>query len=102
MSIPPGGEAGRETHAYTEQVLFFISGKGEAELDGKRFPIVPGDVVVVPPGTEHNFSNTGTGSLKIYTVYTPPHHIDGRVHATKADADADAADEAFGEMPPMK
>src|ERR1035437_10332489 len=101
MSIPPGGEVGAETHKYTEQTLFFLSGSGVGELDGKKFPIVPGDVVVVGPGTEHNFINTGTEDLKIYTVYAPPNHIDGRVHATKADADADTADEAVGETPPV-
>lgn len=102
MSIPPGGEVGAEIHKYTEQTLFFLSGKGEGELNGKKFPIVPGDVVVVVPGTEHNFWNTGKEDLKIYTVYAPPNHIDGRVHHTKADADADKADEAVGESPPVK
>lgn len=102
MSIPPGGEVGKETHEYTEQTLFFLSGTGTGELDGKTFPIGPGDSVTVVPGTEHNFTNTGTEPLKIYTVYAPPNHIDGRVHKTKADADADAEDEAIGEMPPAK
>ena len=102
MSIPPGGEVGAETHKYTEQTLFFLSGTGEGEFDGKKFPIVAGDVAVVVPGTEHNFRNTGTEPMKIYTVYAPPNHIDGRIHATKADADADMADEAVGETPPLK
>lgn len=100
MSIPPGGEVGQETHKYTEQTLFFLSGKGEGEFNGKKFEIASGDVAVVVPGTEHNFRNTGTEPLKIYTVYAPPNHIDGRVHATKADADADTADEAIGEAAP--
>jgi len=102
MSIPPGGDVGAETHKYTEQTLFFLSGNGEGELNGKKFPISPGDVVVVVPGTEHNFWNTGTVDLKIYTVYAPPNHIDGRVQRTKADADADTADEAIGETAPPK
>lgn len=102
MSIPVGGEVGKETHKYTEQTLFFLSGQGEGELDGKKFPIVAGDVVVVVPGTEHNFWNTGSQLLKIYTVYAPPNHIDGRIHKTKADADADTADEAVGELAPLK
>ena len=101
-SIPPGGEIGEETHKYTEQTLFFLSGTGEGELNGKKFPIGPGDVVVVVPGTKHNFRNTGDQDLKVYTVYAPPNHIDGRVHATKADADADTADEAVGETAPLK
>ena len=100
MSIPAGGEIGAETHKYTEQTLFFLSGSGEAELDGKIFPVIAGDVVVVTPGTKHNFRNTGKQPLKVYTVYAPPNHIDGRVHRTKADADADTADEAVGEAAP--
>ena len=102
MSIPPGTDVGAETHKYTEQTLFFLSGTGIGELDGKQFAVGPGDVVVVVPGTEHNFTNTGTVPLKIYTVYAPPNHIDGRIHATKADADADTADEAVGETAPVK
>lgn len=100
MSIPPGGEIGRETHQFTEQTLFFLTGSGAGEFNGSTFAIGPGDVVVVTPGTEHNFWNTGTEDMKIYTVYAPPNHIDGRVHATKADADADTEDEEVGERPP--
>ena len=102
MSIPPGGEVGEETHKYTEQTLFFLSGTGEGELNGAQFPIVPGDVVVVVPGTDHNFWNTGKIPLQIYTTYAPPNHLPGLIEATKADADANVADEAVGETPPTK
>jgi mannose-6-phosphate isomerase-like protein (cupin superfamily) len=102
QDIPPGGEIGEETHKYAEQTLFFLSGTGEGELNGKQFSIGPGDVVVVVPGTDHNFWNTGTEDLKIYTVYAPPNHLDGLVEATKAEADANTADEAVGEKPPVK
>ena len=102
MSIPPGGEVGEEIHKYAEQTLFFLSGTGVGELNDKKFSIIPGDVVVVVPGTKHNFWNTGTNDLKIYTVYAPPNHIDGRIHKTKADSDADKADEAIGEINPFK
>ena len=101
MSIPPGGEVGAETHKYTEQTLFFLSGEGEGELNSNKFSIIPGDVVVVVPGTEHNFWNTGADDLKIYTVYGPPNHFDGLIEATKAEADANTADEAIGETAPV-
>lgn len=96
MEIPPSGEVGEETHAHVEQTLFFHSGTGVARLDGVEYPVTSGDVVVVTPGTKHNFLNTGTTALKIYTVYAPPNHIDGTIHKTKADADADIQDEEFG------
>ncbi|HTK05441.1 MAG TPA: cupin domain-containing protein [Candidatus Eisenbacteria bacterium] len=97
MCVPPGGEIGEETHAKVEQTLFFLSGSGEGMLDGETFPVGAGDAVVVTPGTRHNFRNTGEDAMRVSTVYAPPNHIDGRVHRTKADADADAEDEAFGE-----
>jgi mannose-6-phosphate isomerase-like protein (cupin superfamily) len=102
MSIPPRGEIGEETHKYAEQTLFFLSGTGEVILNDKVSPIGAGDVYVVSPGTKHNFRNTGAEDLKVYTVYAPPNHIDGRVHQTKADAKADVADEAVGEAPPVR
>lgn len=96
MSIPVGGEIGQETHDHVEQTLCILSGSGKTILNGEEKEIGAGDVVVVTPGTQHNFVNTGSEPLKIYTIYSPPNHIDGRVHATKADADADTEDEAFG------
>jgi mannose-6-phosphate isomerase-like protein (cupin superfamily) len=99
MSIPPGGEVGEETHTYTEQTLFFLSGTAKAILGGKESSIKAGDVVVVTPGTKHNFINTGTDPLKIYTVYAPPNHIDGTTEASKAEADANVQDEAYGQQP---
>ena len=102
MSIPPGGEVGTETHKYTEQTLFFFSGIGEGMLDDERFPVGPGDVVVIVPGTKHNFVNTGTEDLKIYTTYSPPNHIDGLIEATKADAGTNIEDEKIGETPLVK
>lgn len=96
MNIPPGGEIGEETHDHVEQTLYFQSGNGMAILNNAESAVGAGDVLVVTPGTKHNIKNTGTDPLKIATVYAPPNHIDGRVHHTKADADADAEDEEFG------
>ncbi len=99
MSIPVGGEVGEETHVYTEQTLFFLSGTGKAILDGKESVIGAGDVVVLTPGTKHNFLNTGTVPLKIYTVYAPPNHLDGTTEITKTDADKNIEDEEYGDLP---
>ncbi|HEX8793798.1 MAG TPA: cupin domain-containing protein [Polyangiaceae bacterium] len=96
MTIVPGGDIGFETHPNVEQLVFIASGQGKAVLDGTVSPVAAGDVIVVTPGSHHDVVNTGSEPLHIYTVYAPPNHIDGRVHRTKADAEADKADEAFG------
>jgi len=97
MNIPIGENIGEETHENVEQALYFQSGTGEAVLDGKVSKIGAGDLVIVTPGTTHNFINTGNEPLIVATLYIPPNHIDGTVHKTKADAVVDEADEAFGE-----
>jgi mannose-6-phosphate isomerase-like protein (cupin superfamily) len=97
MNIPPGENVGEETHAHVEQILFFQSGNGKAILDGQESPVKAGNLIIVSPGTKHNFINTGIEPLIIATIYVPPNHMDGRIHKTKADAVADMADEEFGE-----
>jgi mannose-6-phosphate isomerase-like protein (cupin superfamily) len=99
MTIPPGGEIGRETHEDTDQILTFVSGTGEADVAGQTQQVVPGDLVAVPAGTEHNFRNTGVDPLVLSTVYSPPEHADGAVHATKEQADA--AEESGQDQPPV-
>ena len=96
MSIPPGQDIGEEKHLRVEQIIVIVSGTGRSTLDGVESPMGPGDVIVITPGTEHDVVNTGSAPLKLYTIYTPPNHIDGRVHPTKADAERDAADEELG------
>lgn len=96
MSIPPGGDIGEEMHARVEQAFFCVAGTGAAFLNGVETPFTAGDVVFVTMGTRHNFRNTGNEPLQLYTIYSPPNHIDGRVQHTKADAVQDQADEEFG------
>lgn len=96
MNVPGGSEIGEETHEHVEQVLVVVEGCGTAWLDGEPRDVGPGDVVVVEPGTRHNVTNAATDPLKLFTVYAPPNHIEGRVHRTKADADEDQEDEEFG------
>jgi mannose-6-phosphate isomerase-like protein (cupin superfamily) len=88
MTIPPGGEIGEEVHPDTDQVLAFVDGRGEAQLDGQTSEIGPNDLVFVRAGTRHNFRNTGGSPLRLITIYAPPEHPVGTVHQSKAEADA--------------
>ena len=87
MSVEPGDEIGEETHD-VDQILVFVSGTGEAVLDGQRSQVKAHSLVVVPAGTLHNFVNTGTAPLKLFTVYAPPEEAPGTLHKTKAEAEA--------------
>ena len=88
MSIEPGGEIGEEVHEDTDQFFRVEQGTGEVLIDGRRSPLSDGTAIVVPSGAKHNVRNTGAEPLLIYTLYSPPHHEDGTVHHTRAEADA--------------
>jgi mannose-6-phosphate isomerase-like protein (cupin superfamily) len=58
-------------------------------IDGHEYLLTDGVAVVVPQGAEHNIINTSeTDDLKLYTIYSPAHHKDGIVRATKVEAEA--------------
>lgn len=84
MSIEPGDEIGLETHDL-DQFIRFEAGKGTVTLNGVAHEVADDWAVVIPAGVEHNVVNTGDAPLKLYSVYSPPEHKDGTVHATKAD-----------------
>lgn len=88
MALNPGEEIGEEVHAEHDQFFRVEKGKGEVWIDGQRTEIKSDDAIIVPAGASHNVVNTGEKSLKLYTLYGPPEHRDGVVHATKADAEA--------------
>ncbi len=93
MSIPPGGEIGEEVHPGLDQILVFVEGEGAAILDGETSLVGPSHLVHVPALARHNVVNRGKGDLRLFTIYAPPQHAPGTVHRTRADADADEADQ---------
>ena len=91
MSLKPNEEIGAEVHTL-DQFFRVEEGTGEAVLDGVRTEIRAGFAVVVPAGANHNIINTGSVPLKLYTLYAPPNHLDGVIHRTRVDAEADNED----------
>ena len=88
MALKPKEEIGAEVHKL-DQFFRVEEGTGEAVLEGVRTAIRAGFAVLVPAGTNHTIINTGSVSLKLYTLYAPPNHRDGVVHQTRAEAEAD-------------
>ncbi|HCI04513.1 TPA: cupin domain-containing protein [Patescibacteria group bacterium] len=91
MSLNPGEEIGMEMHPDNDQFFRFEQGEGKCVIDGNEYEVKDGSVIIVPAGAEHNVINTSSDiELRLYTIYSPAHHKDGVVRATKAEADADA------------
>ncbi len=86
MALKPAEEIGEEVHEDRDQFFRVEQGAGEIRIDGAATAIKSGMAMIVPAGARHNVKNTGHESLKLYTLYAPPEHADGTVHATKSDA----------------
>lgn len=93
MCLQPGEDIGMEVHAENDQFFRFEEGEGICSIDGNEYPVQDGSAIIVPAGSEHNIINTSeTSLLKMYTIYSPAHHKDGIVRATKEEAEAHEAD----------
>ena len=93
MCIPPGGDIGLEIHEDTDQYIRIEMGRAlvrmgtcKNQMDFQQ-NLFRGDGIFIPAGTWHNIINTGRNSLKVSSIYAPPHHPYGTVHRTKKDAE---------------
>lgn len=93
MSLLPNEDIGEEIHEIVDQFLRIEEGEGKVIMNGEEHAVKDGDAFVVPAGVKHNLINTSSEKpLKLYTIYSPPHHKDLTVHKTKVEAMADAED----------
>lgn len=86
MTLQPEEELGEETHE-NDQFFRFEAGEGLCIINGNEYEVSDGDSVIIPAGAEHNIINIGEESLKMYTLYSPPHHKDGIILKTKEEAE---------------
>ena len=87
MCLKPKEEIGEETHDDVDQFFRFEEGEGVVVIDGTKHLVKDGSGVVVPSGAKHNVVNTSrTKVLKLYTIYSPPEHMDKVVRKTKQEA----------------
>jgi len=92
MTLKPGEEIGEEVHNDVDQFFRIEEGMAKFILNGENYFIEEEGAALVPAGVKHNVINESDSSLKLYTIYSPPHHEDGTIHKTKEEADAAEAE----------
>lgn len=92
QSFAPGTETGfLHTHKTHEELYFFLSGKGEFQVDGNVFSITEGSVVRVAPNGKRSIRNNGTEPLVMLCVqyrgatFTPDDATDGVILNEKVE-----------------
>jgi mannose-6-phosphate isomerase-like protein (cupin superfamily) len=75
VRIHPGETVPKHTHADEDQVYYVASGTGFVVLDGVRTEVAAGGSVLIPLGTEHEITNTGSEPLDyvFFVVFVPAH-----------------------------
>src|SRR5262245_34094579 len=87
--LAPGVSEGRHTHGGPrspdatdydprplEEIYYFLEGRGVMWIGAEDVPVAAGDAVLVPPGVDHGFRNTGTGPLRLVLLWGEPQAAD--------------------------
>lgn len=86
ISLSPNEEIGSEMHPVSEEILFIVSGTAKAVVDEKTFDVRGGDAILLPAGSVHNLTNTGSTNLAVITIASPPQFPPDAVQRTKTAA----------------
>jgi mannose-6-phosphate isomerase-like protein (cupin superfamily) len=85
MSINPGDDIKMEIHNDHDQFLRIEQGEGKAIINGKEYILKEDTGLIVPAGSPHQIINSGSMSLKLYSIYSPPEHPDKLVQSINPD-----------------
>jgi len=74
MVLPPGKAEGdsHNRHRGADQWLFVESGTGVATVNGRRYPLKAGSLMLIERGDEHRILNNGRAMLRTLNFYVPP------------------------------
>ena len=76
MRLKPGRSSGshKEGHRNSDQVLLVLEGEVEGEIADDTITLRKGDVIVVPAGTKHKFTNRASVDAVTFNTYSPPEY----------------------------
>jgi mannose-6-phosphate isomerase-like protein (cupin superfamily) len=92
LEVPPGVDQTLHSHEEAEQVYVIVQGAGKMSVAGDTGAVGVGDLVLVPPATDHGIENDGSETLCCVSVQSPPVSVDelyGRQLAEVAGYDED-------------
>ena len=76
LTLKPGKSSGSEPegHKDSDQVLLVLKGEVEGQIADKTVMLREGDVIVIPAGTRHKFSNRSSADAVTFNTYSPPEY----------------------------
>jgi len=71
VDAPPGDGPSLHKHPY-EEIFITLEGEGTVVANERELHVGPGDIVIVPPGTAHAFTNSGSDPLRQIDIHVSP------------------------------
>jgi mannose-6-phosphate isomerase-like protein (cupin superfamily) len=72
LEVPAGVEQTLHSDEEAEQVYVVVRGSGQMTVAGDTGDVGEGDLILVPPATDHSIANGGDGELACISVQSPP------------------------------
>jgi mannose-6-phosphate isomerase-like protein (cupin superfamily) len=72
VDVPPGAEQRAHSHEDSEQVYVIVHGRGRMLVSGDEESVSEGDLVFIPPATDHGIVNDGDETLVYVSATSPP------------------------------
>lgn len=72
LTVPAGVSQTLRSHEESEQAYVVVRGSGTMSVAGDTQEVAEGDLILVPPATEHSVSNDGDAELACLSIQSPP------------------------------
>ncbi len=71
LEVPPGASATLHSDEEAEQVYVVAAGTGRMSATGDTQSLAVGDLVMIPPASDHSVANDGADALVLVAVQSP-------------------------------
>ena len=71
LTVPAGAAEELRSHEEAEQVYVVVKGTGTMSATGDTQTLAEGDLVLIPPATDHSVANDGDEVLALVSVQSP-------------------------------
>ena len=72
LEVPAGAEQTLRSHEESEQAYVVVRGAGTMSVAGDTQQVGEGDLIMVPPATEHSVANDGEAEFSCLSIQSPP------------------------------
>jgi mannose-6-phosphate isomerase-like protein (cupin superfamily) len=71
LEVPAGASEELRSHEEAEQVYVVVKGTGTMSATGDTQELAEGDLVLIPPATDHSVANAGDDAFALISVQSP-------------------------------